>query len=332
MSKTRDSQENNQSDSGTDTREPGQRRRLGSGTGSTRGDKLGAGYGLALFGLLFVGIGVFIVLVAADIVPTKDSNIHVPRWVLGAIGVVFGLPGITVMLRGVRGGIRKARLKALARQHPEDPALGDYEWNRYASRDEGKRGILGSFAGGVFVLLFSLPFLYVGFLEKDAGIVFGIAGIVVALVGIAVLAYGMYLLIRRLKYGGGRIEFTTFPFRTGEILEAQWVGDKPIRNYQSITFTLRCVEEEIEISGTGKNRSKRYVRYERWADRFEVEGPGEYAGGTPISLTFSPPADAPSTALSLRPPRYWECEIHAETPGVDFRQTYLLPVYAPASK
>lgn len=306
----------------------GPRKRLGAGR--SRGDKLGGGWGLVLFGLIFVGVGTAIALAAADVIPTQDSNIHVPRWVLGIVGGVFALPGLLLMIRGVRGGLRKARLKSLARQHPEDPALGDHEWDRHASRDEGTRGIVGSFAGGVFVLLFSLPFLYIGFFE-DAGIPFAIGGIVVALVGGGILAYGVYLLIRRLKYGGGRIEFSRFPFRTGEILEADWVGEKPIHDYQRITFTLRCIEEEIEISGTGKNRSRRHVRYQRWADTFDVEGPGRYAAGSPISLTFSPPAGAPSTALSRNPPRYWECEIHAQTPGVDFRQTYLLPVYAPAS-
>jgi hypothetical protein len=330
MNTPRDPDADTQRAGDDDAKDLSRHKRLGSGTGSTRGDKLSAGWGLVLFGLIFVGVGVAIVLMSADVIPTDDSDIHVPRWVFGTVGGVFALPGLMIVLRGVRGGMRKARLKALARQHPDDPALGDYEWDRHASRDEGKRGILGSFVAGALILLFSLPFGYVGFFE-DAGIPFAIGGIVVALVGGGVLAHGVYLFIRRLKYGGGRIEYSRFPFRTGEILEAHWIGDKPIHNYHRITFTLRSIEEEIEISGTGKNRSKRYVRYQRWADTFDVDGPGEYTGGTPISLTFSPPADAPSSALSLNPPRYWECEIHAETPGVDFRQTYLLPVYAPPS-
>lgn len=317
--------DNRHADADSDMRTGQKRRRI---SGQTRGDTLGWGWGFVLTGMIFVGVGVTIVLMAADVIPTDDSNIHVSRWVLGFIGGVFAMPGLLVVLRGLRGLMRLARLKSRARQHPEEPALGDHEWDRAGSRDEGKRGIIGSFVAGALISLFALPFLYVGFFE-DGGIPFAIGGIVVALVGCGALAYAVYLLRRRLKYGGGRIAFPRFPLRTGEMLEARWIGDKPIHNYHRITFTLRCIEEEIEVSGTGKNRNRRHVRYERWADTFDVEGPGEYAGGTPISLTFYPPADAPSTALRQKPPRYWECEIHAQTPGVDFRQTYLLPIYAP---
>ena len=32
--------------------------------------------------------------------------------------------------------------------------------------------------------------------------------------------------------------------------------------------------------------------------------------------------------LSDNPPTYWELEIHAKTPGVDYKASFLVPVYA----
>ena len=31
--------------------------------------------------------------------------------------------------------------------------------------------------------------------------------------------------------------------------------------------------------------------------------------------------------MTAERPRYWELEVHADTPGIDFRAIYLVPVY-----
>ncbi len=46
-----------------------------------------------------------------------------------------------------------------------------------------------------------------------------------------------------------------------------------------------------------------------------------------LDLFFQLPAEDLGTALSASPPRYWELEVKAETAGVDYAATFLLPVY-----
>lgn len=41
-----------------------------------------------------------------------------------------------------------------------------------------------------------------------------------------------------------------------------------------------------------------------------------------------PQATGLKTALSERPARFWELEVEAKTPGVDYHERFLLPVYA----
>ena len=70
--------------------------------------------------------------------------------------------------------------------------------------------------------------------------------------------------------------------------------------------------------------------YELWSDTFEVEGPGEHRrgdAGVPVTFLLPPSKDL-STSLSERPPRYWELKVEADTPGVDYEATFLVPVYA----
>jgi hypothetical protein len=71
------------------------------------------------------------------------------------------------------------------------------------------------------------------------------------------------------------------------------------------------------------------VCYEVYADARTVDDArGLWEGRRGLALSFPFPADAAPTRLSERPPRYWELEIGAEVPGIDYQGRFLLPVYA----
>jgi hypothetical protein len=96
-----------------------------------------------------------------------------------------------------------------------------------------------------------------------------------------------------------------------------------------VTFTLRCIQERIETTGSGRKRTTTEVCYQIWASTFEVEQPGDIAAGHPVPVTFLLPEDAGlSTVLADRPPRYWEIEVAAATPGINYQARFLVPVYA----
>ena len=57
----------------------------------------------ALMGLLFAGVGGFILLAAADIIHIDPESLHAPRWVFGAIGLMFFLAGIMVIAQVIAG-------------------------------------------------------------------------------------------------------------------------------------------------------------------------------------------------------------------------------------
>ena len=88
-----------------------------------------------------------------------------------------------------------------------------------------------------------------------------------------------------------------------------------------MTATPRCVHERYEVRGN----SSRIVCYELYSDVRQLEGAGATA---PLRVFFKLPVGAHGTALSERPPRCWELSIEAASHGVDYRGTFLVPVYA----
>jgi quinol-cytochrome oxidoreductase complex cytochrome b subunit len=142
------------------------------------------------FGGIFVLVGAFIVLVAADIIHADPSSFNAPRWVVGAAGGTFMLAGMMVAMQGAFG--------------PDGQQTLLYLW-------------LNFFFGLALMLLFSSVFLWVGFgpgerefststtvgsvTTSGAGsvsmgrLVFGGSGVVMILVTIA-MAYSNWKKIR----------------------------------------------------------------------------------------------------------------------------------------
>jgi hypothetical protein len=72
-----------------------------------------------------------------------------------------------------------------------------------------------------------------------------------------------------------------------------------------------------------------FVEYYADTLTFEQSGVSE---GKDIPLSFDLPSGGKSTNLESLPCYYWEIEVTADTPGVDYNAVFILPVYEkPAS-
>ncbi len=288
------------------------------------------GSGSLLFSLPFLGAGAAIVLVALDMIQVDPSKIHCPRWVLGAAGGVFFVAGLAVFVHSIAGMRRLARLKANAAAHPDQPALADYEWNPVGIESRQ----MGSLLGHAFMLLMVGGLLAVmnwAAFSGKGGIVFkivaGFFDLIFAGVGVALVK----MIIARFKYGRPVLEFAEFPFRPGKPLRLRAVSQQDVGEAESFVATLRYVEEVYETHGKGKNRRQVVVNYERYADKLELHGSDARkiaTGG--LELEFRLPENAASNNLRGRPASFWDLELRAEVPGVDFVHRFLVPVYGEA--
>jgi hypothetical protein len=58
----------------------------------------GSGRGNRLIGVAMTGLGLFIVLISANIIPISDSRFSAPRWLAGCAGLAILLGGAAIAL------------------------------------------------------------------------------------------------------------------------------------------------------------------------------------------------------------------------------------------
>lgn len=278
-----------------------------------------------LFGLPFVLVGVWASLAGLKLISIDESNLHAPHWVLGVFGTVFALAGVFVWSMGWR------QLKANRRRREleaRNPALADYPWDEHGFTPPRWSRAVKGIGGVTFFALFLSIFNWWAFAAKGPWMV----KIIVALFDLvlALLIWQVALLVgRTIKFGPTRIEFARFPFSPGGPMSVQWVVPRGINRVTRGTVTLQCVEEWYEVSGSRKNRSRHLVQESIWSATGHLDQPQELRIEMPEELRFDLPAEAPGTVLSGRDtkPVFWELVMDLDLAGLDFKETYLIPVY-----
>lgn len=279
------------------------------------------GWFAVVLGLPFAATGVAtIALALGQVTMAAGRTLTFPPFAVAALGLCFVLAGLSFVVHGLRGVVRRNGLAALRARYPEQPWMVDYPWDRRGGRDEapGEAGRLLWFVA--FMTVFLIPFHWVAFFSSERPVVFQFATLLFDAVSVAMLGRVAYLVARRVRYGDSRIALGSFPIAPGTTAELLLDALSPLARAHPIRATLRCIEERFEVRGTGKNRSRVSVCYERYRDQ-AVVAPGD------TRVRFELPDDVPSTHLSAVPPRYWELELAAETPGVDYGARFLVPVY-----
>lgn len=272
------------------------------------------------FGSAFAAVGVTLAVLAA--LGKIEASTGVPTWLGPFMGVLFAIAGASFIMHGILSVRLQRRTQRLRATHEQQPWVWDHPWDESGSPDDSTRRIGRAAWTAAFVALFLVPFNWVGFLSPDRGGAFAVVAVVMDLVLIALGARVAYLIAQRAKYGLAMLRFRRFPFRPGTEMELHMARPRRLAGVTSPEAVLRCVQERYETRGTGEDRSQAIVAYEVWSDRQR----GEFRRGEFV-WRFALPAGLPGTALSERPPRYWEVELKVETPGVDFAGTFLVPVY-----
>ena len=149
------------------------------------------------------------------------------------------------------------------------------------------------------------------------------------LVFVVLIFYVLYNFLKYAKYGSSKLRFSSFPYFLGNKFDATLVTSKPISTDDVIHTTLRFIEEKYEIRGSGDNKSSQVVTYQIYAEEKKISTTPNYQYGSlqiPISFDL-PTGDQYKTQLSERPAKYWELEVKAQTPGIDYKSSFLLPIY-----
>lgn len=285
------------------------------------------GWPSMLFGLPFAGMGTFILLIGMEKVEVSQTKIHAPLWVISVCGLMFLLAGLWFIWHGMDGLRRQARIQNVRTTRASSPWLWDYEWQALGISDNKLKKVIHAFLMLVLVGTFLAPFHWWAFMSNDGRMM--IKGIVVFFDLAFGLGGGYYLfhnLALFLKYGNGRLRFDTFPFFLGDKLSVVLVG-LPSKINQ-LQLDLRFIEEKYETRQRGQEKESKVVCYQLYHEARTLEG-REIASADKLSQEWDLPENPEfASTLSQRPARFWELEIKADTPGVDYHSRFLLPVYA----
>ena len=308
------------------------RTRLAGRTGQ-RGSQTGwSVFGLAVFSLPFLAIGVVIMLAGTGVIAMSPKNQQAPPWVLTIAGLIFALGGLIVLGMALRQHAVLRRRKEQAALHPDEPALADYGWDRSGFEAPRWSRPVRTLLAAVFLTVFLSIFNWWAFVAGGPWMVKAIVLVFDALLVACWWTFALHL-GRALKFGGSRIEFAHFPCVLGEPVVLGWRPAEGISQVRGGTFTLRCIEEWWEQHGSGKNRSSRLVCECLWSGTWHVEEARVLEASDPLELKFELPPDARSTQLNPveKGARsvFWELEARLDLPGLDFVESYLVPVYAP---
>ena len=279
------------------------------------------GWPAIAFGSVFVVSGTAVGTLAAA--GKLNASPGVPLWLGPAIGALFALAGLSFIVHGLAGLRVRRRVRRLRATHEREPWVWDHPWNESGSTDESWRGIARAIWFGGFLALFTVPFAWIGFFSPERPTPFAIAAGVMLCIVAGCIWRVVYLLTRRAKYGVPMLRFRRYPFRIGGEVELHLARPASLVGIESPEAVLRCVQERYEVRRSGKNRQHVVVAYEVWS----ATAGAEYERGEYV-WRFEIPEGLPGTALSERPPRYWELELKIETAGVDYAGTFLVPVYA----
>jgi len=282
------------------------------------------GSSAALFGLPFLVAGVFIGLAAFNVIRGERQG---PVWLMVLIGAMSFSAGLFLVLHGVNGIIRKSVYNRKSAETPGQPWLFDFHWHPEGIKFSAFNAMMGRLIGALVWNLFLLPFFWVGYTQRGAWIFFAVASLF-ALLGIFFWVRWAQMLADLVRYGNSFLAYGEFPYFLGGTLRARLRAPRRLAQLDSLTLTLRCVQERYITIGSGSDRSSRVVCYELYKDMLTLDQQrlANFVGAE-IPMEFRIPNDKLPTTLGATPPTYWQIEARGQARGADYEAYFLVPVY-----
>lgn len=278
-----------------------------------------------LLGLPFAAVGIFILFYTPASFPPASTA---TGW---AFHVMFGwyflAAGCFIAVHGIYRG-----LKILFKPEPlpNSPAWKkDYAWNSRIVRDELPNRALSNIGLALFIGAIMVPFHALAWGEGLPIAAF-IALILCVFDGIVLyfLGLGLYRFMQMAKFRDSHLLLDDCPFYLGESLKVRWVPGQALGHFEKLEFVLHFYQQRLERDTDGESGATQ-ATYELFRHSLTVDGPGrsERVGEFPLELKL-PPDAALTTRLNAPTASFWELEIRANTPGIDYCAAFLVPVYS----
>lgn len=289
---------------------------------TTRSLVAASGCGAIGFGSIFLAVGLGLLALVSQ----RYSEMPEEKGLLAGAGVclLFAGAGAFFIVNGVSGVLAARRRRRLLAENPAEPWLADHAWPGSRIPADRRGGLVHGLGCLVVACLFLAPFNWFAFGSSESPL---LVKIIVGLLdlGPPILVAGLvHEQWKRARWGRAHLDLDAFPVYVGQRLGARLVPARRLAEGK-LELTLRCIEERHETRRSGTKNTNVVVAYchheaQQAIDLAVTDGDG-------VRISFDLPREAPGTRLSESPPTYWELRASAETPGVDFEEIFLLPVY-----
>lgn len=272
-------------------------------------------------GIPFVGAGGLIVVAAAGLLPDSELALSPTVGLIGLMLVSFGLLTSTV---GACALLRQAVGWWRAGVAGGEAWAQDYPWRPTGIADDGRQRLANVLVATLLLTVGLMPVLAWGLASTQPWWIWGLTLVLLAL-PLTQLGQALYLLGRWVKYGTSQLVFERFPYYVGEPMTVVLSNPAHPEILAGSRITLRCVEGPSDAlrPGGGPN-ARQPASYDLHRETVEIE---KFPHFGQVRLTFELPPGSPSTSIRGEPTRYWVLEANRETPGIDYRAVFLLPIY-----
>lgn len=255
---------------------------------------------------------------------TRGLRLDLIAWCAAILGVL-------ALANTLGSSIRASRKRWAVVNRPEEPWQHDHPWDPERGKDRAHAGpssLLGLAGIGLFLAPFHILLAWIGF-EPEGAIIGWIVLGLFDLIIVAATVYLIYTILRSLKYAGAELRWPQFPLMVGQPVTFRFTQPPALQrlvDQPALQVALRCLHDVTITTGSGKNRTvKRVVKVLHELPLTVPPGSADEDGK--VELSFQLPPGAPATDLVSSDPTYWELEIKAETPGIDYLGQYLVPIY-----
>jgi hypothetical protein len=281
---------------------------------------------IVLFMLPFCGVGLFCLGLAFREVFSLQPEMGTVLF-LGLFGLVFGGVGVWMILRAVKGYKSSQQVDERKTQHPDKPWLWREEWASGRIQDSNRSSLSYVWFFAILWNLISAPLSMVLPREilQDRNYP-ALVGLLFPLAGAGLLIWAIRATLRWKKFGTSLLELETLPGVIGGHLEGILQTPTPLFAEEGFSLKLTCIDRRV--TGSGKNRSVNEKIL--WRERQVIPKERIEAGiqGSSIPLTFQIPYDARETdRKDMDNAILWYVDAEASVPGVDYGAQFEVPLF-----
>ncbi len=278
-----------------------------------------------ILGYIMLALGLALLLDAYELISLGESK-NPPVYVV-YLNVLTDPMAIGFILWGKSHEKKRKILEKNKILKPNSPWFGDYIWEDDGIRDDSARNLMGSSIALYFGFWILIPLgwaIYSGWANFSMIVQWIIIGIStwVLYVYIRIIILAICEAYIFFNHGSSKLQFIKFPFLLSERFKGK-LENLP-ENLSRMTLDLRFIIEEHEQHG--KNYTFKFFQLFKQT-KVLTKVPQQWDGSLLIEWEL-PNRNDFFTNLNAHPSQYWELEVRAETPRIDYYGRFLLPIYA----